>query len=213
MKLASTALLALVASAAAIAAPSPKALPDQASEQAHENRTEHQLAIVPELPVPPPQVPEILATFTTGQQPTAQQAAAAVAVADATVTVRAKLASTLVVSVIAITATQVSSRSVPARPAGRSGDLETTRWSFADKFGRRIGDGNTLCRWATVARRLCWGEARLPRGRLVMLGSSQTRNLGEYAVIGGTGVYTFKQGVMVFRQLSLRKYALRVLLA
>lgn len=79
--------------------------------------------------------------------------------------------------------------------------------------GRKIGNGNVLCRWANATRQLCWGEIRLPLGKLVIIGSSQTRILGEYAVIGGTGVYTFKQGLFAFRQLSVNKYAIRVLLA
>ena len=200
------------------AAPAPQSaksqLPDQASDRAKEIRAEHSLAIVPTLPPPPPSIPAILASFTSGQSAeTSQQAAAAAAVAAATTTVRARLAASTTVSVITMTANRGPLRTTAMPPLGRRGDLETTRWVFHDRFGRRIGDGNLLCRWATPTRRLCWGEGRLPRGKFVMMGSSQTRTLGEFAVIGGTGVYLFKQGLLVFRQLSTAKYAVRVLLA
>jgi hypothetical protein len=211
-------LVALVACGYAWAAPSPsasKSLPEQASERAQPQAKT--TAVVPPTPItlpPPPNIPEIVASFTTGQTTqTAAQTAAAAAVAQATTSATVRLRDAVSVSIITMTGTQRATRVTRLRPLGRAGDLEIVRWTFADRFGRRIGEGNTLCRWASVARRLCWGEIRLPRGRLVMLGSSQTRALGEFAVIGGTGVYTFKQGLMAFRQLSLRKYAVRVLLA
>ena len=200
------------------AAPAPQSaksqLPDQASDRAKENRAERLLAIVPPLPPPPVSVPAILASFTSGQtSESAEQTAAAAAVVAATTTVRARLAAATTVSVITMTAKRGPLLRTPMPPLGRRGDLESTRWIFHDRFGRRIGDGNLLCRWATATRRLCWGEGRLPRGKFVMLGSSQTRTLGEFAVVGGTGVYLFKQGLLTFRQLSTAKYAVRVLLA
>ena len=216
-----TIALALYACLAAGAAPPPWSakhqLPEQASARATPaSKTE---ALVPPVVVPPivvpPLVPPVIVTIVGGGQSTSTpaQAEAEAAVQAATKTAQVKLAQSITVSVITMTGTQRATRVTRFRPAGRAGDLEIARWSFADRFGRRIGDGNTMCRWVTVARRLCWGEIRLPRGALVLLGSSQTRNLGEFAVIGGTGVYTFKQGLLLFRQLSLTKYAIRVLLA
>jgi len=115
--------------------------------------------------------------------------------------------------VITITATRLVKRVTPFPPVGRAGDLEILKFRFNDRHGVRIGFGNLLCRWASIARRLCWGEARLPRGSLVALGSSQSRVAGEFAIIGGTGVYSFKQGFMTFSPLSLNKFAVRILLA
>lgn len=186
-------------------------LPEQASSKASPPSKTLEV-VVP--PLPPPSIPAIVALFSSGQTSTSEsQARAEAAIDSATTTIRTKLASASTVSLITMTGTRSSLRTTKLRPLGRAGDLEISRWRFNDRYGRRIGEGNLLCRWATEFRRLCWGEARLPRGRLVMLGSSQTSVLGEFAVIGGTGVYLFKQGLLSFRQLSRSKYALRVLLA
>ncbi len=212
MRITTAAVVALVVCASAWAAPPPWAAKTQLPASASESATPpSKLAeVIPPVP-PPPIIPEILASFTSGSS--SSSVAAQAAVADATSSIAVRLQSSAIVSVIQMTGTIRSLRATMLRPVGRAGDLEIGRWSFADRLGRRIGDGNMLCRWATVARRLCWGEIRLPKGRLVMLGSSQTRGLGEFAVIGGTGVYTFKQGLLLFRQLSIRKYNIRVLLA
>lgn len=222
MKIAITALVVMLVSCFAPstgATPPPWSakfqLPAQASDRA--NPPSKPTEIVPPLPpppLPPPPVPVILASFTSGQTTTtAAQAQAVAAIQSATITVKTRLANSTSISVITMTATVMHRRTTPSPPLGRSGDLDNVRWRFNDRFGRTIGTGTTLCRWTTFTRRLCWGEMRLPRGKLVALGSSQTRALGEFAVIGGTGVYLFKQGMMTFSQLSVRKYAIRVLLA
>lgn len=185
-------------------------LPEQASE--HAQPPSKLAEIVPTVPIqPPPVLPAIIAAFTSGQS--SSSVAAQAAIESSTTVVRTKLSSSSTVSIITMTGNRLSRFVTRLRPLGRSGDLEESRWTFNDRFGRRIGSGNLLCRWATSFRRLCWGEARLPRGRLVMLGSSQTTILGEFAVVGGTGVYLFKQGLLTFKQLGAKKYAIRILLA
>ena len=187
-------------------------LPEQASDRAHPPSKALEVVVPPI--APPAIVPAIVALFSSGQtSSTASQTQAEAAIASATTTIRTKLSSASVISVITMTGQRGRLQKTKLRPLGRGGDLESSRWRFFDRYGRKIGEGNLLCRWATEFRRLCWGEARLPRGRLVLLGSSQTRVLGEYAVIGGTGVYLFKQGLLSFRQLSTSKYAIKVLLA
>lgn len=226
MKIAITTFtVALIACFSAWATPPPHSakaqLPEQASPRA--KPPSKTMLIIPPPPIPPPPVippppptilPPILVSFTSGQtSPTASQEEAQAAVEAATETVRAKLANSSNISIITITGKRLSLRTTKLPPTGRAGDLEIIRWGFADRRGHKIGNGNALCRWANATRQLCWGEIRLPLGKLVIIGSSQTRILGEYAVIGGTGVYTFKQGLIAFRQLSVNKYAIRVLLA
>lgn len=213
-----TVVMVMVALAACVAAessakPAPAhenarvQLPEQASDNAQPPSKE--LALPP-LPEPSPLIPPVILTFTAGQP--ASQSEAVRAINSATQTTRIAVRSSSTVSVITMTATRLGLRKTALSPRGRAGDLESTRWRFNDRYGRRIGTGNLLCRWATFSRRLCWGEARLPRGRLVMLGSSQTRSLGEFSVVGGTGVYLGKQGVLTFSILSRNKWAVRVLL-
>ena len=220
-----TALMVMVAAVMALfaaessAKPSPAHenakvnLPDQASDQAHTNRAAKQLDIVPPvLPPAPPILPPAVVALLSGSSTASTQAAQA-AISDATISIRTRVAQSTSISVITITATRLVKRVTPFPPVGRAGDLEILKFRFNDRHGVRIGFGNLLCRWASIARRLCWGEARLPRGSLVALGSSQSRVAGEFAIIGGTGVYSFKQGFMTFSPLSLNKFAVRILLA
>lgn len=185
-------------------------LPAQASETASPPSKE--LALPPvQVPPPLPPIPEVITTFTLGQNSNEKQAIAA---ADAaTTTVRAAVASSTKVSIITITGTRTGIERTRLPPAGRRGDLEVGTWRLNDRFGRKIGTGTLICRWVGISRRLCWGELRLPRGRLAVTGSSQTRFVGQFAVVGGTGVYLFQQGVLSFSALSTRKYAIRILLA
>lgn len=188
-------------------------LPDTASDRANppSKLALTPVVVVPPVPPPPPIIPPILAAFTGGQTGASKEAIAA---ADAaTVTVNAKIANAASVMVITMTAKRGPIRTANLPPRGRGGDLETTIWNFNDRYGHRIGKGNLLCRWAALTRRLCWGEIRLPRGKLIILGSSQTRTLGSFAVVGGTGFYLFKQGVLTFSALGTSKYAVRVVLA
>jgi hypothetical protein len=186
-------------------------LPDQASDKAQPPSKPAEIAPpAPVVPLPAPIVPSILVSFTAGQT---SSASAEAAIASATQTVRAKVSASPTISVITMTATRLSRQVTRFRPVGRAGDMEILKFRFADRFGRRIGIGNLLCRWANIGRRLCWGDARLPRGTLITIGSSQTRVIGEFAVIGGTGVYLFKQGMLTFSAIGSSKYAVRVVLA
>ena len=195
-------------------------LPEQANARAQANRAgKVDLAPIPvavPVPPPPPVIPPIVAQILNGNQASgneSQTGKAVDAIATATQTVRTRLAAATSISVITMTGTRTFRQVTRLRPAGRAGDLEILRFRLTDRFGRKIGTGSMLCRWALVTRRLCWGEAILPRGKLIALGSSQTRVLGEFAVVGGTGVYLFKQGMMTWRALSFNKFAIRVVLA
>lgn len=188
-------------------------LPVQASPNAQPPSKPLEL-VPPVLPPPPPILPPAITSLIgTGSTSSASTQAAESAIQDATVSIRTRVAQSTSISVITITATRLVRRVTQLPPVGRAGNLEILKFRFNDRHGVRIGFGNLLCRWASIVRRLCWGEARLPRGSLVALGSSQSRVAGEFAIIGGTGVYSFKQGFMTFSPLSVNKFAVRILLA
>jgi len=110
------------------------------------------------------------------------------------------------VSAATIQATVVPTRFVvPRLPAGRSGDVERLVWSVRDRFGRTIGVGLFSCRWVVRTARLCAGEIVLPLGKISVQGSSATRELGVYSVVGGTGRYVGASGELAFRAIGFRK--------
>lgn len=91
-----------------------------------------------------------------------------------------------------------SYRQIPQSPAGRAGDTSIGHWSLRDRHGRTIGAGDLACRWVRMERRMCVGELRLPLGTIEFAGSSQTRNVGLFAVTGGTGHYRGAKGDLSF---------------
>lgn len=95
-----------------------------------------------------------------------------------------------------------------APPVGRAGDGERLTWRLNDRFGRPVGIGLLNCRWQLRQARLCTGELRFPLGKLAVVGSSPTRSLGEWAVVGGTGKYLGASGVLEFRAIGLRRLTL-----
>jgi hypothetical protein len=186
-------------------------LPSQASDHAQPPSKVLEVGPV-QLPPPLPPIPEVISLFTMGQSANEKQATKAIDAA--TVTVNRAIREARRVSIITMTGTRISLERTRLPPVGRRGDLEIATWRLNDRLGRRIGSGSLSCRWATTVRRLCFGEVRLPRGKLAITGSSQTRVTGQFAVVGGTGVYLFQQGVLTFSALSRNgKYAIRVLLA
>ena len=108
--------------------------------------------------------------------------------------------------VATIQATVVPTRSAyPRAPVGRSGDVERLRWSVRDRYGRTIGAAYFSCRWVIDTDRLCAGQFELPLGSIAVQGSSATRELGVYAVVGGTGRYVGASGELAFRAIGFRK--------
>jgi hypothetical protein len=112
------------------------------------------------------------------------------------------------IEVIAVTARA----EVPAPPLGREGDGERLLWSIRDRFGRSIGVGIIGCRWQKDQARLCTGELRFPLGKISVSGVSQTRSLGEWAVIGGTGRYIGAGGQLTFRATGLRRLTVIIII-
>lgn len=110
-----------------------------------------------------------------------------------------------------IQATVVPTRLVsPGAPAGRAGDLERLVWSVRDRYGRTIGQGVFSCRWVVRTDRLCVGQIVLPLGTISVQGSSATRELGVYSVVGGTERYVGASGELAFRAIGFRKLVISV---
>jgi hypothetical protein len=61
------------------------------------------------------------------------------------------------------------------------------------------------CRWVSETDRLCVGQFELPLGSIAVQGSSATRELGVYSVVGGTGRYVGASGELAFRAIGFRK--------
>lgn len=119
--------------------------------------------------------------------------------------------SRVVVSLGTIQTTVVPTRhESPRLPRGRTGDLERITWSIRDRFGRTIGMGLFSCRWIVAEGRLCTGELVLPLGKISVTGSSPTRELGVYSVVGGTGRYVGAKGELTFRAIGSRKLVVSV---
>ena len=105
----------------------------------------------------------------------------------------------------------VVERSEYARsPVGRIGNLELLHWSLRDRYGRTIGAAMFDCRWHQDYHRLCWGEVRMVGGTISVSGGSQTRSLGTWAVVGGTGIYRGAHGELNFRATSFRKLTILI---
>lgn len=93
----------------------------------------------------------------------------------------------------------------PQPPVGRAGDTERLVWSVRSRYGRTIGVGFLSCRWVLEQARLCSGDIVMPLGKISVLGSSPTRELGVFSVVGGTGRYVGANGELVFRAIGFRK--------
>ena len=114
------------------------------------------------------------------------------------------LAGTAQAATIQVTAVPTR-HTAPRAPLGRAGDVERLAWSVRDRYGRTIGQGLFSCRWVLEQARLCNGDIILPLGKISVLGSSPTRELGVFSVVGGTGRYVGARGELVFRAIGFRK--------
>ena len=113
---------------------------------------------------------------------------------------------TFAASLARIEVTAVPSRYVvPHHPRGRVGDFERLHWAIHDRFGRSIGTGLFSCWWVVYQGRLCSGEVQLPLGKVTMIGSSPTRDVGVFSVVGGTGRYVGARGEVTFKAIGVRK--------
>jgi hypothetical protein len=74
-------------------------------------------------------------------------------------------------------------------------------------FNRRItlkpiGRQDLLCTYTSGIQRSCRGTIFLPRGKLVVGGSINNRNLYELAVLGGTGLYDNARGTLTATRIT-----------
>jgi hypothetical protein len=98
---------------------------------------------------------------------------------------------------IRITTREVAHRVVDQGPRGRGpGDIEIIRALLYNKglTPRAIGHGEVVCTFTGRRSRVCTGTYFLPRGKIVVAGALVFRQFYEFAVLGGTGLYTNVQG-------------------
>ena len=113
---------------------------------------------------------------------------------------------------INVTATLATSFTVALPPPGRRSDVVQQTWRLNDRSGTRVGRMILSCRWVFRRVRFCNGEIKMPLGEIQVQGTSLTSFLGQYTVIGGTGVYTGCSGIMQLTAIGVRKGALFVTL-
>jgi hypothetical protein len=101
---------------------------------------------------------------------------------------------------IRITAQQITyARVDEGRPGRSAGDVEITRELVFNKRIRAkpIGRSQLVCTYVSGGlTRMCSGSVFLPKGRIVVGGPIQYRDLYELAVVGGTGLYDNARGTM-----------------
>jgi hypothetical protein len=93
------------------------------------------------------------------------------------------------------------------------GDMEIVRFRL---FNRRltsvaIGNAELVCTFTNARSRVCRGTYKLPRGKIIVGGSIQFRQVYELAVLGGTGLYDNARGTMTstrIRRKPLREFLL-----
>lgn len=95
-------------------------------------------------------------------------------------------------------------------PKGRAGDAVSSVWVVRDRHGNAIGETLLDCRWVTQSLRLCFGQATLPLGTIIVGGASRTALLGQFVVVGGTGHYAGAYGSLIFTQIGIGKYVVSV---
>lgn len=113
---------------------------------------------------------------------------------------------------INVTATLTFGHTRALGPIGRVGNFQQQIWRINDRYGRPIGRWLVTCRWMSGQERFCHTDMILPRGQIIASGSSPTQFEGEYAVIGGTGLYQGGGGVMEFTAIGLSKSVLLVVI-
>jgi hypothetical protein len=98
---------------------------------------------------------------------------------------------------IRITTREVGHRVIDLGPAGRGpGDVEVSRSLLYNKgvTPKAIGHGEIVCTFTGRRSRVCNGTYFLPKGKIVVGGALVFRQFYEFAVLGGTGLYTNVQG-------------------
>ena len=98
---------------------------------------------------------------------------------------------------IRITTREVGHRVIDHGPSGRgAGDVEVSRTLLFNKgiTTKAIGHGEIVCTFTGRRSRVCSGTYFLPRGKIMVSGALVFRQFYEFAVLGGTGLYTNVQG-------------------
>jgi hypothetical protein len=107
---------------------------------------------------------------------------------------------------ITITNRQISVARVDVGRHGKSpGDMEIIRQRLFDRASHVIGHAELMCTFVDSRRsRMCRGTYFMPRGKLVVAGSLQYRQLYDLAVTGGTGLYDNARGTVTVTRMDRR---------
>lgn len=133
----------------------------------------------------------------------------AVAVFSVGIVLRAQAAPTAT-GRINVTATLTSAVARELGRPGRRSNATEQAWRITNRYGKTVGRMLLGCRWIVPRARMCVAELQMPLGKIVAAGSSPTPFEGEYAVVGGTGVYRGGGGSMLFIATGLHKQVLLV---
>lgn len=84
------------------------------------------------------------------------------------------------------------------------GDMEIVRYRLYNRrvTTKALGSAELVCTFTTATSRVCRGTYNLPRGKIVVGGSIQYRQLYELAVLGGTGLYDNARGTMTSTRIN-----------
>jgi hypothetical protein len=106
---------------------------------------------------------------------------------------------------VRITSEQIKVTRVDLGPNGLSpGDVEIMRARLYNKrvTPKAIGHAELVCTFVVRTSRNCSGTYFLPRGKIVVSGPIFYRQLFEFAVVGGTGIYDNVRGYLTVTSLN-----------
>src|SRR4051794_19577844 len=86
------------------------------------------------------------------------------------------------------------------------GDVEIVRLRLYNPSitPKPIGRGDLLCTFVDTHIRMCDGTYQLPRGKVVVSGTINSRLLFDLAIIGGTGLYDNARGSLTVTATGFR---------
>lgn len=104
---------------------------------------------------------------------------------------------------IRITSRQVEYNRVDVGPRGRTpGDMEIVNSLLYNRgiTPRAIGHAELVCTFTVGPSRNCRATVFLPKGKLIVGGTLRFRQLYEFAILGGTGLYDNARGTLTVTQ-------------